>query len=284
MQAALEERFEVLIVSRFSPRWISPCRQGLMCCGITIYWISPSLLAQRLDQLDLAFVLSRFHAKDYINRLPQCEAKLRQTRNGLDLDLLSRAAAGAEKVPGRVTYVSRPERGLKQLLEYVWPQLKTAMPELKLKLCGYQVETTDLHPSIKAEYALIDDLVSRAEDVEVLARVAKEEYYRHLASSQAMLYPSVFPEISCIAALEAQALGLPVITSDSFALSETVLQERFKVAGETRLQPLPGGLHGTGPVFSAASSRGPAIGPRVQGVNFKALFLDTNHFRMAGAV
>ena len=232
VQAALEERFEVLIVSRFFTALDLPLQAGLKVLWNHDILDQPSLLAQRLDQLDMAFVLSRFHAKDYVNRLPQCEGKLRQTRNGLDLDLLERAASGTQKVPGQVTYVSRPERGLKQLLEYVWPRLKTAMPELKLKLCGYEVETTELHPRIKAEYALINDLVARAEDVDVLGGLAKEEYYRHLASCQAMLYPAVFPEISCIAALEAQAVGLPVITSDAFALSETVLEERFKVPGE----------------------------------------------------
>ena len=49
-----------------------------------------------------------------------------------------------------------------------------------------------------------------------------------------MLYPCTFPEISCIAALEAQALGAPILTTDGFALSETVS------AGELRVPGRPG--------------------------------------------
>ena len=232
VRAAIEERYEVLIVSRFFSALDLPLQAGLRILWNHDILDQPSLLAERLERLDLAFVLSGFHAKGYKDRLPQCEAKLHQTRNGLDLDLMDQATARVARVPGRVTYVSRPERGLKQLLEYIWPRLKERMPHLELKLCGYQVDATQLHPSIKAEYAYIDELIANSPDVEVLGGLAKGEYYRHLASCQAMLYPSVFPEISCIAALEAQALGLPVITSDAFALSETVVEEHFKVGGE----------------------------------------------------
>ena len=46
-----------------------------------------------------------------------------------------------------------------------------------------------------------------------------------------MLYPCSFPEISCLAALEAQAAGAAILTTDGFALSETVAVPEFKVKG-----------------------------------------------------
>jgi hypothetical protein len=127
--------------------------------------------------------------------------------------------------------VSRPERGLKHLLEYVWPRLRQAYPDLTLALCGYSVEQTPLPPSVRREHALIANLIQQAPGVRVLGPLAKRDYYRHLASSALLLYPCVFPEISCISALEAQALGTPLVTSDAYALSETVVQPRFLVPG-----------------------------------------------------
>ncbi len=231
VKAAGEERFDVLVVSRFFAALELPLQAGL-----TVLWNhdildKPQGLDKYRDHLDLALVLSRFHARDYARRLPALAPKLVVTRNGLDAALLSRAASGVQRVPGRVTYVSRPERGLKLLLEKIWPRLRESIPGLKLTLCGYQVSHTELHPRLQEEYREIDELLHDSPGVEVLGALAKADYYRHLASCQAILYPCVFPEVSCIAALEGQALGTPVITSDAFALSETVITPEFKVPG-----------------------------------------------------
>jgi glycosyltransferase involved in cell wall biosynthesis len=232
VHAAGEDRFDVLVVSRFFAALDLPLQAGLKVLWNHDILDKPSEMKARLDLFDLALVLSRFQAEDYTTRLPECADKLAVTRNGLDLELIARAIRGVERQPDLVTYVSRPERGLKILLEQIWPQIKRAKPEMRLALCGYQVKDTELHPAIQKEYAEIDRLIRDADGVEVLGGLAKEAYYRHLASCQALLYPCVFPEISCIAALEAQAVGTPVITSNSFALSETVYAPEFLVQGQ----------------------------------------------------
>jgi glycosyltransferase involved in cell wall biosynthesis len=232
VEAATKERFEVLVVSRFFTAFDLPLQAGLKVLWNHDILDKPRLMADRLEQIDLAFVLSRYHAANYIERLPACEPKLALTRNGLDLALMDQAARGAAKIPGRVTYASRPERGLKDLLRHIWPRLKQALPHLELKLCGYQVDATSLHPSLQREYDEIKELVQSAAGVEELGALPKAQYYAHLASCEAMLYPCVFPEISCISALEAQALGTAIITSNEFALSETVQEDFFKVSGK----------------------------------------------------
>ena len=231
VRAAGEERFEVLVVSRFFPALDLPLQAGLKVLWNHDILDDPAALAARLERLDLLMVLSRFQAADYAGKLPACQNRLWITRNGLDLDLLARARAGVEPAPGRVTYVSRPERGLKQLLKYIWPRLRAQLPSLELRLCGYQVQNTALPPAVAREHREIEDLLAQTPGVKRLGPLAKEDYYRHLASCSALLYPCVFPEISCIAALEAQALDLPLVTSDGFALSETVVEPWFKVPG-----------------------------------------------------
>jgi glycosyltransferase involved in cell wall biosynthesis len=231
VHAVGEERFEVLVISRFFAALDLPLQAGLKILWNHDILDKPSEMKARLDLFDLALVLSRFHAQDYISRLPECAAKLAVTRNGLDLELIARATRGVNKVPGLVTYVSRPERGLKLLLKHIWPRIKEARPEMRLALCGYQIKDTELHPAIEKEYAEINELIERAYGVEALGALPKDAYYRHLASCQALLYPCTFPEISCIAALEAQAVGTPIITSNSYALSETVYKPEFLVSG-----------------------------------------------------
>ncbi len=232
VHAASEERFDVLVVSRFFAALDLPLQAGLKVLWNHDILDKPNEMKSRLDSIDLALVLSRFQADDYISRLSECADKLAITRNGLDLELIARATRGVLHKPGLVTYVSRPERGLKLLLEHIWPRIKTALPELRLAICGYQVKDTKLHPAIEKEYAEIDGLINQSSGVEVLGGLAKDAYYRHLASCQALLYPCVFPEISCIAALEAQAVGTPIITSRAYALSETVYAPQFLIAGQ----------------------------------------------------
>ena len=232
VQASLEESCDVLIVSRFFPAFDLPLKAGLRVLWNHDILDRPRELAGRLAKIDLLFVLSRFHQEDYLAKIPECKDKMIITRNGLDLDLLLEAGAAAKRVPGRLVYASRPERGLKLLLEYIWPRLLEVRPKLELTICGYQSTQSDALPAHRAEYRAVERLLAEARNVRVMGALAKKDYYLHLASCDAMVYPCVFPEISCIAALEAQALGTPVITSDSFALCDTVLTPEFKVAGK----------------------------------------------------
>lgn len=232
VHAAGEERFDLLVVSRFFAALDLPLQAGLKVLWNHDILDKPQELASRLELMDLALVLSGFHAQDYATRLPACVEKLVITRNGLDLELIARASRGVERQPGLVTYVSRPERGLKLLLEKIWPRLKAELPHLRLAVCGYQVNDTAIHPSLQKEYAKIERLLEESPGVEVLGPLPKQAYYRHLASCEALLYPCVFPEISCIAALEAQAVATPILTSDAFALSETVYTPELLVPGE----------------------------------------------------
>lgn len=232
VDAAQEERFAVVVISRFFTALDLPLQAGLKVLWNHDVLDAPLLLRQRLEDLDICLVLSRFHAEDFLAKVPEIASKLVLTRNGLDLDLLDSAAAGVQRDPWLMGYVSRPERGLKLLLEHIWPALRQRQPSLRLAVCGYEVEASELPVAVAQEHLHINQLLENSPGVFRLGALAKAEYYRFLASCGLLLYPCVFPEISCIAALEAQALGTPLLTSDAFALRETVLEPRFRVAGE----------------------------------------------------
>ncbi|MDR1312990.1 MAG: glycosyltransferase family 4 protein [Deltaproteobacteria bacterium] len=226
-----KRRFDVMVVSRFFGFFNLPIKAELK-----VLWNHDTLesaggLRNIQDEIDLFFVLSRFHRDNYLTRLPQLDDRMVVTRNGLNFELLDGSAEGAARDPDKLMYASRPERGLKPLLEEIWPRLKEARPGLKLHICGYDVDRASLDPKLPPLYDYLDFLARGDPAVTVLGSLPKREYYRHLAESAMLVYPCTFPEISCIVALEAQALGTPILTSDSFALSESVASPEFRVKG-----------------------------------------------------
>jgi len=229
-------RFEAVIVSRL-PELADRLAGELGPGARTVLWLHdilqrPSSLAPRLDRIDLILCLSRFHLDDTARRLPAAAGKLALTRNGLDLELIQRVRQEAlTRQPGRAVYASRPERGLGLLLEGIWPRLKARRPELELNLCGYGIDEGAVGPDLAREYGRLRELAGSTPGVRLLGELAKPDYYRLLASSAFVLYPCTFAEISCLVALEAQALGTPILTSDRFALRETVAEPRFLIPG-----------------------------------------------------
>ncbi|MBU2552264.1 MAG: glycosyltransferase family 4 protein [Proteobacteria bacterium] len=223
--------FDVLIVSRFFRFFQVPVPARLRVLWNHDTLDRPASLRALSGRIDVLFVLSCFHRDNFLTRAPELGDRIIVTRNGLDLALIDSAVSGASKRPDKVIYASRPERGLQVLLESIWPRLKEKRPELTLYLCGYHVGRDDLVPGLAELYDYLDMLIKGSPGVVSLGHLPKREYYRHLAESTAMLYPCTFPEISCIAALEAQACRTPILTTDGFALSETVIPSRYRIPG-----------------------------------------------------
>ncbi|MDR1110418.1 MAG: glycosyltransferase family 4 protein [Deltaproteobacteria bacterium] len=223
--------FDIMVVSRFFGFFSLPIKSRLKILWNHDTLDNPQALRAIHDEIDLCLVLSEFHRDNYLTRLPQLDERTVVTRNGLDFDLLDRASEGTSKVPGKLIYSSRPERGLKVLLEDIWPRLSQARPGLRLHLCGYQIDQSLADGSLSGLYDYLSLLVSRDPGIVDLGPLPKNDYYRHLAEAEMMLYPSTFPEVSCLAVLEAQALGTAVLTTDNFALSESVVIPDFKIPG-----------------------------------------------------
>jgi glycosyltransferase involved in cell wall biosynthesis len=224
------EHFDVFVVSRYCAFFNLPLKSDLKVLWNHDTLDNPKELRSVHDEIDLFLVLSNFHKDNYLLRMPQIDDRLVVTRNGLDFDLLD-SSASAAKDPNKVIYASRPERGLKNLLEDIWPRLHRAFPDLRLHLCGYTMQLDNIPPELEKTYNRIGQLAESTPGLVPLGCLDKSEYYRHLSEASLMLYPSVFPEVSCLAALESQALGVPVLTSDAFALSETVVAPQTKIGG-----------------------------------------------------
>ena len=230
-----QEHFDIFISSRCPSFFSLPISASLKVLWNHDTLDNPQELKRVQDKIDIFLVLSNFHKKNFLARLPKIESRLVLTRNGLDFNLLEQNSspnkAQTPKDPHKLIYASRPERGLKTLLEHIWPRLHQENPRLKLHICGYQIKMDNIPTHLSEMYHEINQLTLSTPGLVLLGGLNKEEYYNHLREASLMLYPCTFPEISCIVALEAQALGVPVLTSNAYALAETVVSPETKVEG-----------------------------------------------------
>jgi len=115
-------------------------------------------------------------------------------------------------------HTSSPERGLSVLLD-AWPAIKAELPGARLVVTSgrqtYQIaEADDSHRAIY-------DRARATADVDYVGPLSQAALAELAGRCDALLYPSIFSETGCIAAIEAMAAGLRVIATDLAVLPET---------------------------------------------------------------
>ncbi len=182
--------------------------------------VAGSLVNRTCDRL---FVVSKWLSDICVEKLGIDNKRMYVTKNGIHLPYFD----GEEKRdPYRMVYISVPARGLDVLLD-IFPQIRQSVPQATLHVyCGFDLGVLKEKDRIKAQN-IFD---KTKQDGVVLEGTRKHsELARELMRSGLFLYPShevpeaaFFAETSCIAALEAQAAGCPVIASKRGALPESI--------------------------------------------------------------
>lgn len=189
---------------------------------------SSKVLNQVMWNVDKLMVLSEFQLKQYMEVTGLTRGDFLLTRNGIDLSAIerARAAAGdADRDPFRLVYAARPERGLDMLLKHIMPRLLKQDSRYHLHIYGYHNPVEHMQAFYNECRGLAAQLGKHVEYHEPLI---KEDLYKEYLKSGIYVYPTPsqrgpsFAEISCITAMEAQACGLPIVTSDRGALNETI--------------------------------------------------------------
>ncbi len=196
----LGEEWDVLVAVRYPEILGAPVKakkRVLWCHDVPVNHLD---IKKVLDKIDHIFVLSYFHRDCLLFYLPEAVDKVWITSGGVDLDVIQPldlvSHGPQEKIPGLVLYTSRPERGLEVLS-------KMKLPEgVRLEVTGY-----------------------------LQGRLTKWEYYERLRRAQLVLYPCTFPEIFCCSAIEAQAAGTPIVTTNDWALREVVADPVNRIQG-----------------------------------------------------
>lgn len=177
-----------------------------------------------LSKSSFSFFLSSFHLQEYEKALPGISSYSRLITNGVDFEAIRQVKASVPKAASghRFIYASRPERGLDFLLRKIWPAIRAEYPDAQLLVSSYDLGPLRVSDALSDFYRQCSELIAESPGVLALGSLDRRSFWSELASCKAVLYPTNFPEISCMVALEAQAMGVPIVTTGRFALAETV--------------------------------------------------------------
>ena len=180
---------------------------------------------ENLAKADRVMVLSRFHGEEVLRNHAEAHglkhSQIALTRTGVGNMDRFRLTDG--RVPMRVIYNSSPDRGLGALLR-MWLKIRAAVPEATLDIFyGFEMWRKMGHNQAQADELERQIRLLKEDGVTMRGRVTADELAAEMCHAGAWLYPNqVFPEIACVAAMEAMLAGLHVVTSTGGALPETV--------------------------------------------------------------
>lgn len=120
----------------------------------------------------------------------------------------------------QLVYASTPFRGLEFLLRW-FPKIRERVPDATLAVMSgmqlYGVSDAQDHAEYASLYAL-----AKQPGVTLCGPLAKSQMGKIFSESRVLAYPNTFAETFCIAALEAQAAGLPIVSTQLGAMPERV--------------------------------------------------------------
>ncbi len=145
-------------------------------------------------------------------------------RNGIELSYFDRTETRKRK---RLIYSSTPHRGLVHIPGF-YLELKKRHPDLELHIfSSYKVYDQRSIPFEELETQL-----RGLPDCHVHGSVRQDQLAREFLKSSILFYPCHFEETSCITAMEAQAAGCVVLSSELAALPETVGEAGILISGQ----------------------------------------------------
>jgi len=178
------------------------------------------------DRASLFVCSSRWHrqyiAERYVHSIDS--KKLHIVPLGLRKELY---ISSIEKDPYKVVYSSNPDRGLYILID-MWEELSKKIEGIHLDIYyGWEGLRTwsnnkDWQDKIDIQYRSIMEKLDKFSNIDFKGRLTKRELANEMLSATLCLYPNNFVETFCLVALEAQASGVPTITTNQGALATTL--------------------------------------------------------------
>jgi glycosyltransferase involved in cell wall biosynthesis len=155
------------------------------------------------DHIDGCVCQTQWHADEYVSQYPALKSKIRVINNGIDLELFPRPIS---KKTNRFIYTSRTERGLSRILD-LWPDIVAALPDATLVISTYVAfPCNDDERRIQERIAHLNQtyLGQNEEEGRIrhLGQLNPTQLYAEMGAAEYWLYPTDWPETSCITAME----------------------------------------------------------------------------------
>ena len=146
-------------------------------------------------------------------------------------DLAAPPDAGSRRAR-RLAYASTPFRGLDVLLD-LFPRIRSACPDAELDVFSSMQVYGVAQQQDQDQFGAIYRKASQP-GVHLVGSLPQLELARRLQQARVLAYPNHYAETFCIAAIEAQAAGCAVVTSQLGALPETVGDGGVCIPGDPR--------------------------------------------------
>ena len=173
-------------------------------------------------RIDGCVCQTRWHADEYARKYPTLQSKIRVINNGIDPALFP--VTSPQKVPNRFIYTSRTERGLNRILD-LWPDIIGVLPDATLVISTYVA-----FPCNDDERRIQDRIVQLnqthathdAQHIRHLGQLNPEQLYAEMGAAEYWLYPTDWPETSCITTMEMLMSGVICLYYPVAGLTDTM--------------------------------------------------------------
>ena len=206
-----------------------------------------TILTKWSDHIDGCVCQTKWHADHYENMYPMLKSKISIINNGIDLALFPHSCN--QKQPNKFIYTSRTERGLARILE-LWPQIVAALPDATLAISTYEVfPCNDDERRIQARIESLnqefpaDDAKLR---IQHLGKLNPTQLYLEMSTAEYWLYPTDWPETSCITAMEMLMSEVICLYYPGAGLTNTMGGCGIQISPGTEIQSLTQIAHDEG--------------------------------------
>jgi glycosyltransferase involved in cell wall biosynthesis len=156
------------------------------------------ILSKHYSKITGVICLTNWHRMHISSVFPSLMDKIKIINNGISPNLFPNNRINdhpIKKIKNQFIYSSCSERGLKRLLQ-LWPGILEMAPDATLRISSYNRFPRD------EEEKNMWEIIKQHESIKHVGKLNPSQLYALMASSEYWLYPSYWPETSCITALE----------------------------------------------------------------------------------
>ena len=175
-------------------------------------------LKEAYEKVDLVITVSDFLRGELVNAFDiQDSSKLKFIHNGVNTKLFNKEKSPRD--PYALLYCSIPFKGLEKLLR-IFPEIKKRVPNATLVIRSDMGLYTASHSDQDDSYKKLYSDAQSMEGVKWKRAVPQEDLAHIMSEVSILAYPNIYRETCCNVALEAQQMGLPIISTFQGSLPE----------------------------------------------------------------